>query len=107
MVEDMARNLVPAAALGMTTVWVPTAAEWSKPDRPADIAHIHHTAPDLAAFLTALTAAACPFSGPLRALSRGRWPVDLGAVAVIRSEEHTCELQLIMRLSTALICLKN
>src|SRR3546814_1063082 len=49
MVEDMARNLVPAAALGMTTVWVPTAAEWSKPDRPDDIAHFPQTASDRAA----------------------------------------------------------
>ncbi len=54
MVEDMARNLVPAAALGMTTVWVPTTAAWSQPDRPGEAAHIHHTAPDLPAFLAAL-----------------------------------------------------
>lgn len=58
MVEDMARNLVPAAALGMTTVWVPTTAEWSKPAHPDDTAHIHHTAPDLTAFLTTLTTVA-------------------------------------------------
>lgn len=57
MVEDMARNLKPAAQLGMTTVWVPTAAAWSQPDRTEDAAHIHHTAPDLTAFLTALPAA--------------------------------------------------
>lgn len=57
MVEDMARNLVPAAALGMTTVWVPTTAEWSKPAQPDDAAHIHHTAPDLTAFLAGLAAA--------------------------------------------------
>ena len=58
MVEDMARNLVPAAALGMTTIWVPTAAEWSKPERPDETGHIHHTAPDLTAFLAALPAGA-------------------------------------------------
>src|SRR3546814_15012397 len=33
MVEDMARNLGPAAALGMTTVWVPTAADRSEERR--------------------------------------------------------------------------
>jgi putative hydrolase of the HAD superfamily len=53
MVEDMARNLVPAAALGMTTVWVPTTEIWSQPDADGQ-AHIHHTAPDLTAFLTGL-----------------------------------------------------
>lgn len=30
MVEDMARNLPPAAALGMKTAWVPNDAHWSK-----------------------------------------------------------------------------
>lgn len=53
MVEDMARNLKPAAELGMTTIWVPTNAAWSKPDA-GDQAHIHYTAPDLTAFLAAL-----------------------------------------------------
>jgi putative hydrolase of the HAD superfamily len=56
MVEDMARNLKPAAELGMTTIWVPTTAAWSKPDA-GDHGHIHHTAPDLTAFLAALPAA--------------------------------------------------
>ena len=40
MVDDIARNLEPAAALGMTTVWMKTGAEWAQ-----DIAaepHIHH-----------------------------------------------------------------
>jgi putative hydrolase of the HAD superfamily len=53
MVEDMARNLKPAAELGMTTVWVPTSEAWSQPD-PDGRSHIHHTAPDLTAFLTGL-----------------------------------------------------
>lgn len=53
MVEDMARNLVPAAALGMTTVWIPTHEAWSAPDDGDG--HIHHIAPDLTAFLTDLT----------------------------------------------------
>jgi putative hydrolase of the HAD superfamily len=55
MVEDMARNLKPAAELGMTTVWVPTGAAWSQPDADGH-AHIHHTAPDLTAFLGGLQA---------------------------------------------------
>ncbi|MBV9993660.1 MAG: pyrimidine 5'-nucleotidase [Caulobacteraceae bacterium] len=45
--EDLAGNLEPAAALGMTTVLVGEAAK-----RPAP-AHVHHLAPDLAAFLSA------------------------------------------------------
>ena len=49
MVEDIAKNLVPAAALGMTTVWVK-----GGPHADADddvVQHIHHIADDLAAFL--------------------------------------------------------
>lgn len=53
MVEDMARNLVPAAALGMTTIWIPTAESWSAPVGGDE--HIHHVAPDLTAFLRELT----------------------------------------------------
>lgn len=56
MVEDMARNLKPAAELGMTTIWVPTAEGWSKPEAN-DQGHIHYTAPDLTAFLAALPTA--------------------------------------------------
>jgi len=49
MVEDMARNLPPAAALGMTTVWLKTGPH---PElEPSHAAHIHHTVDDLAAFL--------------------------------------------------------
>src|SRR5262249_1109906 len=50
MVEDMARNLVPAAALGMTTAWVSTAADWAIAGSDGD--HIHHIVEDLGAFLT-------------------------------------------------------
>jgi pyrimidine 5''-nucleotidase len=53
MVEDMARNLKPAATLGMTTIWVPTSESWSRPDND-DHSHIHHVAPDLTAFLASL-----------------------------------------------------
>jgi putative hydrolase of the HAD superfamily len=54
MVEDIARNLVPAAALGMTTAWVRNPAEWGV-DR-ADGDHIHHIVDDLGEFLTAAVA---------------------------------------------------
>jgi putative hydrolase of the HAD superfamily len=51
MVEDIARNLVPAAALGMTTAWVSSAADWAAAG--SDNGHIHHVVDDLGAFLTA------------------------------------------------------
>ena len=53
MVEDIARNLEPAAALGMTTVWVRTESEWGR--EGGDGAHVHHVADDLVAWLGALT----------------------------------------------------
>ncbi|MDP6786339.1 MAG: pyrimidine 5'-nucleotidase [Rhodospirillales bacterium] len=53
MVEDIARNLEPAAALGMTTVWVRTNSEWGREGN--DGAHVHHVVDDLAAWLAALT----------------------------------------------------
>jgi len=40
MFEDMARNLIPASNLGMTTVWVRTASEWAGIDYQAE--HIHY-----------------------------------------------------------------
>ena len=52
MVEDMARNLAPAAALGMTTVWVRTGSEWGA--LGADSPYIHHTIDDLVGFLRAV-----------------------------------------------------
>jgi putative hydrolase of the HAD superfamily len=54
MFEDAARNLVPAHALGMTTVWLRNGSEWSKqgPAFPvASSAHIDHEIEDLAQFL--------------------------------------------------------
>ena len=51
MVEDIARNLVPAAALGMTTAWVRNPVDWATATSEAD--HIHHVIDDLGAFLTA------------------------------------------------------
>jgi putative hydrolase of the HAD superfamily len=49
MIEDIARNLVPAAALGMTTVWVKGGPHGDAADEAAD--HVHHVVDDLAAFL--------------------------------------------------------
>jgi len=45
MVEDMAKNLVPAAALGMATVWVRNDTPWSQADENTD--YIHHVTEDL------------------------------------------------------------
>ena len=53
MIEDMARNLVPAAALGMTTVWVRTEAAWASEGAGGN--HIHHTIDDLTDWLKTLT----------------------------------------------------
>ncbi len=53
MVEDMAGNLAPAAALGMTTVWLRTDSAWGQP-AAGDTAHIHHIIDDLPAWLGAL-----------------------------------------------------
>ena len=56
MIEDLQRNLVPAAAIGMTTVWV---RQDDHPDDhilgrdPGDLSHVHHITQDLAAWLGA------------------------------------------------------
>jgi putative hydrolase of the HAD superfamily len=52
MVEDMARNLSPAAALGMTTVWVRTGSDWGA--LGAEAADIHHIVEDLTPWLTSV-----------------------------------------------------
>ncbi len=49
MVEDMARNLAPAAALGMTTVWLDTGVDWSRAGSEHD--HVHHRGDDLSTWL--------------------------------------------------------
>lgn len=59
MVEDLHRNLAPAAAAGMTTVWVRTDSEFSHPDpaaqtHPGD--HVHHVIGDVEAWLAEITA---------------------------------------------------
>ena len=54
MFEDMARNLMPAHALGMTTVWINNGSPWSHqgPDHPLIARrHIHHEIDDLGEFL--------------------------------------------------------
>ncbi len=51
MVEDMARNLPPAAALGMTTAWVRTASDWAR--QGAEPEHIHHIVDELGPWLAA------------------------------------------------------
>ena len=55
MVEDMAKNLAPAAELGMTTAWVKTNVDWAAISSDAD--HINYVVDDLAGFLTAAVAA--------------------------------------------------
>jgi len=49
MFEDMARNLVPAANMGMTTVWVRTEVDWGIEGSDGD--HIDHIVDDLAKWL--------------------------------------------------------
>jgi putative hydrolase of the HAD superfamily len=51
MVEDIARNLIPAAALGMTTAWVRNLAEWGADGADGD--HLHYIVDDLGGFLAA------------------------------------------------------
>jgi putative hydrolase of the HAD superfamily len=60
MVEDIARNLVPAAALGMTTAWLRGSVDWATEGAEGD--HIHYVVDDLGAFLAAAVEAnpECP-----------------------------------------------
>src|ERR1700737_2786728 len=51
MFEDMAKNLVPAAALGMTTAWVRNPVDWAAAGSEGD--HIHYVIDDLGTFLVA------------------------------------------------------
>jgi putative hydrolase of the HAD superfamily len=50
MIEDLPRNLRPAAALGMVTVLVLTGEEWAMTDEAGD--HIHHVTDDLVGWLS-------------------------------------------------------
>lgn len=49
MVDDIARNLAPAAARGITTVWLRNDTDWGRTGADGD--HIHHTAEDLTVWL--------------------------------------------------------
>ena len=53
MFDDIARNLVPARALGMTTVWLKTDSPWGKDGPLRDVApsDIDHQTDDLTQFL--------------------------------------------------------
>ena len=53
MVEDMARNLKPAAYIGMTTVWVRTDSDWGQEGSEGD--HVHHVTDDLSSWLTEIS----------------------------------------------------
>lgn len=55
MIEDMAKNLAPAAALGMRTVWLRSDHDWARDGAEDD--HVHHVAEDLVAFLESLPGA--------------------------------------------------
>jgi len=49
MVEDMARNLEPAAALGMLTLWVRSPLDWAKDG--SDQPYVHYQTDDLTGWL--------------------------------------------------------
>jgi putative hydrolase of the HAD superfamily len=57
-VEDMARNLVPAKALGMTTVWIDNGSEQAS--HQADPAFIDYRIADIGKWLSEITAAEGP-----------------------------------------------
>lgn len=58
MFEDIARNLAPAAAAGMTTVWVREEGHTQWSGTPGDdLSHIHHMTSDLAGWLAAVAEA--------------------------------------------------
>jgi putative hydrolase of the HAD superfamily len=52
MLDDMPRNLKPAADLGMTTVLISTHSEWAQPTGDED--YIHHATDKLADWLAAI-----------------------------------------------------
>jgi len=57
MLDDMAVNLLPAAAMGMTTVWVRTHYDWSG-DEAEDPPHVHHKTNDVTEWLQGVVGAA-------------------------------------------------
>jgi len=54
MIEDMAKNLAPAAALGMTTVWLRGTVDWAVEGADAD--YIHYTVDALTPWLAGIAA---------------------------------------------------
>jgi putative hydrolase of the HAD superfamily len=62
MFEDMAKNLVPAAALGMTTAWIRGQVDWAAAGSEGD--HIHHVVDDLGGFLWAAASHCRPRPSP-------------------------------------------
>ena len=52
MIEDMAGNLAPAEALGMTTVWLKNQCEWAQGSN--EEGYVHHIVDDLVQWLLAL-----------------------------------------------------
>ncbi len=55
LIDDIPRNLLPAAALGMTTVWIASDTEYGRTGETGD--HIHHRAEHLVGFLETVLAA--------------------------------------------------
>lgn len=49
MIDDMPRNLQPAADLGMTTIWIQTHNDWAQ--ALDDMGFVHHATADLAGWL--------------------------------------------------------
>jgi putative hydrolase of the HAD superfamily len=62
MVEDMAKNLAPAAALGMTTILVTGGPHHDEADLAAG--HIHHVVEELAPWLVAAAVPPKPWANP-------------------------------------------
>src|SRR3977135_1740564 len=58
MVEDIARNLPPAAGLGMTPAWLRNRVDWAMAEADSD--YIHHVVDELAGFLAAAAALQSP-----------------------------------------------
>ena len=61
MVEDIAVNLAPAAAMGMTTVWIRSETTWAADGGLG--AHVHHVVDDLVDWLEAVIEADRPPAG--------------------------------------------
>jgi len=54
LIEDLPKNLIPAAELGMTTVLIATDSEWANEE--AEGPHVHHRTEDLVAWIEAAVA---------------------------------------------------